>query len=101
MPPESSLPRRQFVTVAQVASLLALGEDDVLAILVSGELPAIKVGPRDEWRIEQSVLDGYLEAKYEEARRAALFEGFDFGSVVDIDPGRRIPPPDDEQNAPR
>jgi hypothetical protein len=74
--------------------MLSLGLGDVEAMAESGELPAIRLGPHDEWRIEQSVLDGFLEAKYEESRRASLWQGFDFGSIVDIDPRpRRITPP--------
>jgi excisionase family DNA binding protein len=82
------------VTVAAVAEMLSLDTADVEAMVASGELPAIRVGPADEWRIEQSVLDGFLEAKYEESRRAALWSGFDFGDIVDIDSraGRITPP---------
>lgn len=84
---------RRFLTVEQVAVMLSLTEDDVEGLLVSGELPAIRLGADEAWRIEQGVLDGYLEAKYEESRRSALWNGFDFGSVTDLDPARRSSPP--------
>jgi hypothetical protein len=32
----------------------------------SGELPAIKVGGRGQWRIERSRLEEYIERKYAE-----------------------------------
>jgi hypothetical protein len=32
----------------------------------SGELPAIKVGGRGQWRIEASKLEEYIEGKYAE-----------------------------------
>jgi len=84
---------RRFLTAAQVATMLSIGLSDVEAMAESGELPAIRIGAGEQWRIEESVLDGFLEAKYEESRRSALWRGFDFGSIVDIDPGtRRIPP---------
>lgn len=93
-------PARRFLPLADIAAMLSLAEPDVLVMVESGELPAIRVGPSDEWRVEQGVLDTFLEAKYEEARRTALFNGFDFGSIVDIDPpARRIPPPSGEEDS--
>ncbi|BDZ51463.1 hypothetical protein GCM10025867_37040 [Frondihabitans sucicola] len=93
-PAPSAPPPRRFLVVAEVAAMLSLTIEDVESMVGSGELPAIRVGPYDEWRVEQSVLDGFLEAKYEESRRSALWNGFDFGSITEIDPqGRRIPPP--------
>jgi excisionase family DNA binding protein len=90
MEPENrAIPLRRFLTVAEVAEMLSLTTDDVEGLLDSGEIPAIRIGPDDAWRVEQAVLDGYLEAKYEEARRSALWNGFDFGAITDFDPASR------------
>ncbi|RKR73280.1 helix-turn-helix domain-containing protein [Frondihabitans australicus] len=83
---------RQFVTSAVVAEMLSLEIADVEALLESGELLGIRIGRRDEWRVERTVLDRFLEAKYEEARRAALFRGFDHASIADLDGRRRGAP---------
>ncbi|ROQ36604.1 excisionase family DNA binding protein [Frondihabitans sp. PhB188] len=82
-------PYRQFLTVERVAEILSVGLDDVEALVGTGELPAIRVGSPGFWRIEVSVLDAYIAGRYEEARRAAVFDGFDFGSVSEIDPPSR------------
>lgn len=82
-----------FLTLAEVAGMLRLDEGEVALLLESGELPGIRVGSRSEWRIERTVFDTWLEAKYEESRRAALWQGFDYGSLADLDPARR-PRPD-------
>jgi hypothetical protein len=37
------------------------------AILKSGELPAIQVGGRGQWRIERVKLEDYIERMYEQA----------------------------------
>lgn len=89
VPDESESPARRFITPAEVADMLSLDQGAVESLLESGELRAIRIGPRHEWRIERSVLDGYLEAKYEESRRAALWAGSDFASVIDFDTPRR------------
>ena len=34
----------------------------------SGELPAIKVGGRGQWRVESSVLEEYIQRCYSETR---------------------------------
>lgn len=48
------------------------------ALVRSGEIPAIQVGGRNQWRIEVSVLEEYIEKKYEEnARRVAEQQGAD------------------------
>jgi len=37
----------------------------------SGELPAIKIGGRGEWRIEASELEAYIQRKYAESKALA------------------------------
>lgn len=77
--------------------MLSLDDGEIEGLLERGELRGIRIGTRDEWRIERSELDSYIEAKYEEARRSALFNGFDFGAVSDFDQRRRpTPPPSDD-----
>lgn len=62
----------RFLTLADVATVLAISVRQAYALVRSGELPAIKVGASGQWRVENSVLDAYIEGKYEENRRRAL-----------------------------
>ena len=59
----------RFLTLADTAEVLNVSASQAYALVRSGELPAIKVGGRGQWRVERSVLESYIEAKYEESRR--------------------------------
>jgi excisionase family DNA binding protein len=82
----------RFLTVADTAEILNVEVADVMALVRSGELPAIRVGAAGQWRIERAVLETYIEAMYEEARRRALWEGSDFANIPELSGGRIIKP---------
>jgi excisionase family DNA binding protein len=52
--------------MAEVAKELAVSESQVYHMVRSGELPAIKIGGRGQWRIERARLERYIEQKYAE-----------------------------------
>ena len=58
----------RFLTLADTADVLNISASQAYALVRSGELPAIKVGGHGHWRVERSVLESYIEAKYEESR---------------------------------
>lgn len=66
----------RFLTLTDVAEELQISMAQARAIVRSGELPAIQIGGRGQWRVEQVKLDEYIERLYEqqaakaEARRA-------------------------------
>jgi excisionase family DNA binding protein len=60
---------RRFLTLADVAEVLNTSANQVYALVRSGELPAIKIGGRGQWRVEESVLDEYIARMYEQTRR--------------------------------
>ncbi len=59
----------RFLTLTDVAEELQISSSQMYALVRSGELPAIQIGGRGQWRVEQTVLDQYIEDKYAEARR--------------------------------
>lgn len=59
----------RFLTLTDVAEQLQISSSQMYALVRSGELPAIQIGGRGQWRVEQTVLDRYIEEKYEESRR--------------------------------
>jgi excisionase family DNA binding protein len=73
----------RFLTLADVAEVLNISSGAADALVRSGELPAIKVGRHGRWRIERSVLESYIEAKYEEARRANAWREAEFEGVLE------------------
>lgn len=56
----------RFLTMQDVADELAVSLSQVYHMVRSGELPAIKVGGRGQWRIERARLEAYIEGKYVE-----------------------------------
>ena len=59
---------RRFLTLSDVTEELNIKPDQAYALVRTGELPAIQVGGRGQWRIEASELEKYIERKYAEAR---------------------------------
>jgi len=58
----------RFLTLADVAETLNISASQAYALVRSGELPAIKVGGRGQWRIESMVLEDYIARMYEQTR---------------------------------
>ena len=54
-----SAPR--FLTLADVAEVLSTSSAQVYALVRRGELPAIKIGGRGQWRVESTQLEAYIE----------------------------------------
>lgn len=69
MPAERPEPLRpsqvQFLTVAEVASMMRVSKMTVYRLVHSGELPAARVGR--SFRVPQSAVEDYLRAAYFDA----------------------------------
>ncbi len=74
----------RFLTVSDTAEMLSVSVGQAYSLLRSGELPAIRIGARGQWRVERDVLESYIEAKYEESRRASLWNQSDFANVTEF-----------------
>ncbi len=84
---QSSLGR--FLTIADTAEVLNISANQAYLLVRSGELAAIKVGASGRWRVERTVLEAYIEAKYEETRRINLWHQADFSSLAEFSTIRR------------
>ena len=89
MTDSSPLEPGRFLTLTDVAEVLALSAAEVVALVRSGELPAIRLGSIGQWRVEQSVLSSFIADKYEEARRAALWHEAQHADVAELFGERR------------
>lgn len=78
----------RFLTLGDTAELLNISANQAYALVRSGELPAIKVGTRGQWRVERSVLESYIEAMYEQTRRMNLWNQADFTNLTEFSFGR-------------
>lgn len=79
----------RFLTLADTAEILNISPSQAYALVRSGELPAIKVGGHGHWRVERDVLESYIEAKYEEARRLSLWNQSDYANLPELSVGAR------------
>lgn len=64
--PAAQQPR--FLTLTDVAEVLNISAAQTYALVRSGELPAIKVGGRGQWRVESQVLEDYITQMYAQTR---------------------------------
>lgn len=62
--------QQRFLTLADVAEILSVSVAQARAMVRSGELPAIQVGGRGQWRVEKSKLEEYIQQGYERTQTA-------------------------------
>jgi excisionase family DNA binding protein len=58
----------RFLQLSEVAEILNISSSQTYALVRSGELPAIKIGGRGQWRVERSRLEAYIEQLYAETQ---------------------------------
>lgn len=58
----------RFLTLADVSEVLNTSVAQVYALVRRGDLPAIKIGGRGQWRVESQQLEDYIDRMYAEAR---------------------------------
>ena len=59
---------KRFLQLADVAEVLNISAAQAYALVRSGELPAIKVGGRGQWRVEVQILERYIQDAYTRTR---------------------------------
>ncbi len=58
----------RFLTLADVAETLNISASQAYALVRSGDLPAIKIGGRGQWRVEDAALESFIVQQYEQTR---------------------------------
>ena len=71
----------RFLALADVAEVLNISAAQAYALVRSGELPAIKIGGRGQWRVEASELETYIQRLYAETRE--FVQSHPFGGRLD------------------
>jgi excisionase family DNA binding protein len=59
----------RFMTLTDVGNELSISPSQTYAIVRSGDLPAIQVGGRGQWRVERVKLEEYIVRMYEQAEK--------------------------------
>lgn len=66
MPLGSGEPR--FLSLSDVSDVLNISAAQAYALVRRGDLAAIKVGGRGQWRVEASELEAYIQRQYSQTR---------------------------------
>lgn len=74
----------RFLTLADVAETLSISASQAYALVRNGELPAIKVGGRGQWRVEVTELEAYIERMYQQTRAFVESHPFTSESAVEF-----------------
>lgn len=56
----------RFLTLADVADVLNISASQVYALVRNGDVEAIKIGGRGQWRVERSKLEDYISRMYDQ-----------------------------------
>ena len=62
------MPQPRFLQLSDVAGVLNISASQTYALVRNGDLPAIKIGGRGQWRVEASALEDYIARCYEQTK---------------------------------
>ena len=79
----------RFLTLADVTEILNISAAQAYALVRSGELPAIQIGGRLQWRVETTQLEAYIERMYAQTRARLDAESAAGGGVSPGSPADR------------
>lgn len=58
----------RFIPLTEVAETLSISVHLARQLVLNGDLAAIKIGGRGEWRVEVSALEDYIQRQYAATR---------------------------------
>lgn len=59
----------RFLSLDDVATELAISRSQAYALVRNGDLPAMKVGGRGQWRVERARLEAWIDTAHEDTAR--------------------------------
>lgn len=75
----------RFLTLKDVQAEMQISEPQARALIQRGELRALQVGGRGQWRIERTELEAYIQRMYEQTAKA-IAEGQAIGDQDPAEP---------------
>lgn len=91
---------QRFLALAEVADVLSISVSQVYALVRRGDLPAIKIGGRGQWRVEATELEAYIAGAYEKTRKFIEEHPFVGDEAVD-DVDESVTPTSQDPASPR
>ncbi|EXG80005.1 helix-turn-helix domain-containing protein [Cryptosporangium arvum] len=77
----------RFLQLSDVAEILNISSSQTYALVRSGDLPAIKIGGRGQWRVERAELEHYIERMYKETREFVRAHPFTYSDAPEEEIG--------------
>ncbi len=59
---------QRFLQLSDVAEILNISAAQTYALVRNGDLPAVKIGGRGQWRVEHAELERYIARLYDRTR---------------------------------
>lgn len=82
----------RFLALTEVAEVLSISVSQVYALVRRGDLPAIKIGGRGQWRVEAAALEKYIAGAYESTRDFIAKHPFVGDDPLPSDPDEALTP---------
>ena len=80
-------PGPRFLLIEDVATELSTSRAQIYAMVRSGDLPAIKVGGRGQWRVERAKLEEFISQAYTDTAKWVRDNPFgSAGSEAEVEP---------------
>ena len=76
----------RFLTLTDVAEVLNTSLAQVTALVRRGELRALKLGGRGQWRVETAELEAFIERMYAETQEHLREQRRERAAVADDEP---------------
>jgi excisionase family DNA binding protein len=75
---------RRFLTIAQAAEELNVNQNQIRALIRTGELRGIQVGGRGLWRIGASDIDDFIAEAYRRTAERIAADDLDDGAEAEV-----------------
>lgn len=73
----------RFLTLQDVAEILNVSASQAYALVRSGDLRAVKLGGRGQWRVEQAELEAFIQRSYSATEQFITEHPYGVDSGVD------------------
>lgn len=68
---------QRFLTLTDVSEILNISLSQTRALVRTGELKGIQIGGRNQWRVESSMLEQYIQSMYQKTEESIKAEQLD------------------------
>lgn len=68
---------QRFLTLTDVSEILNISLSQTRALVRTGELKGIQIGGRNQWRVESSMLEQYIQTMYQKTEENIKAEQLD------------------------